>query len=618
MWVGYINARHQMDDQAEAPLTVAANDPVVDPPARRRRLLGDLLVEAGLVDERQLERALAYQRIHGGRLGGVLVTMGILSEEDLASSLGRQLGLAACDVESINPAPDVLKLVPEVLIRRYEVIPLGVRGGTLVVGMTDPSNGAAIDEIKLRTRHLKFEARLVTETTFRRFVATRFSAATLMDQIAADEALDAVALSPGRPGQRREGGEEIARRVRSADPEASLPLVSRLTNYLLRQALEQGASAIHVEPYETFFRVRFRVDGKLRTELTPGQRLHGPLVSRLKILSEMDVSERRKPQQGQMSVRLDGADVQLHVSTLPTVFGEKCVVRVIKKETHLADLARLGMSGEQLARVQQVARLPEGLVLVTGGIGSGKTTSLRAVVNHVNDPDLDIVMLEQAVTETVPGANHVAIPREQGGGFSETLRAVIAQDPDVVVVDELSDSDTGSLVVRSALSGKLVFVALPTHSGVDGLVRLLDMGLEPWLVARSLQLVMNQRLLRRLCPACAVTVPLPAETIAEFQLTPQQVDTALHRVAEGCRDCQQSGYRGRVAVFEMITPDAALYEAIRSRASEEVLVANAVNATPSTLWEMGVARALAGETSFDEVRRVLPIATHHPRADRPS
>jgi len=259
-------------------------------------------------------------------------------------------------VESINPAPEVLRLVPESVIRRHEVIPLSVKNKTLVVGMTDPSNIAVIDELLQRTRLARVEPRLVTETTFRRFISTRYASAMLMDQIGADTNLDRAALQPGGPGAPTEGLDEIARRVRAEDPEAAVPIVVRLTNYVLKQAIERRASDIHIEPYETFFRIRYRVDGKLSTELAPPQRLHAPMVSRIKLLSEMDISERRKPQDGHMSMRVEEEDVQFRVSTLPTVFGEKCVIRLMKKEAHLADLARLGFSPAQLTTIKKAIR----------------------------------------------------------------------------------------------------------------------------------------------------------------------------------------------------------------------------------------------------------------------
>ncbi len=579
--------------------------PAAPRPSRRKRRLGDLLIEAGLINAEQLDQALTYQKNHGGRLGSILVTLGFISEKHLESSLGQQLGLETCDVESINPAPDVLRLIPEAVIRKHEIIPLSVKNRTLVVGMTDPSNLLAIDEILHRTRLARVEPRLVTETTFRRFISSRYASAMLMDQIGADLDLDSSSVQPGGPGAPTEALDEIARRVRAEDPEAAVPIVVRLTNYVLKQAIERRASDIHIEPYETFFRIRYRIDGKLSTELAPPLRLHPPMVSRIKLLSEMDISERRKPQDGHMSMRVEEEDVQFRVSTLPTVFGEKCVIRLMKKEAHLADLARLGFSPPQLATINKVIRLSQGLVLVTGPTGSGKTTTLHAAINAINDPDINIVTLEDPVESAIPGANHVQIQEKAGLTFPTALRSVLRQDPDVVFVGEMRDAEVSSIAMRASLTGHMVLSTLHTNGIVETFNRLVDMGMETYLLASCLQLVVAQRLLRRVCSVCARTEPLPGDTVVEFDLSPEQVTTAHHRVAVGCRQCGETGYRGRLAVYEMLQPNHRIREVLRANSGEQAIKAACNEIGVVWLWDAGIARALAGETTFDEVRRAL-------------
>ncbi len=574
-------------------------------PQRRKRRLGDMLVESGLITPDQLVFALGHQKTHGGRLGSVLVTLGYITEQHLESSLGKQLGLETCDVESINPPPEILRLLPEAVIRKHEIIPLAVKGKVLIVGMIDPTNLAAIDEILARTRLARVEPRLVTETTFRRFISTRYASAMLMDQIGNDTGLDRSNVQPGLPGSPTEGLDEISRRVRAEDPEAAVPIVVRLTNYVLKQAIDRRASDIHIEPYETFFRIRFRVDGKLATELAPPLRLHPPMVSRIKLLSEMDISEKRKPQDGHMSMRVDDQDVQFRVSTLPTVFGEKCVIRLMKKEAHLADLARLGFSPDQLKTIKRVIRLSQGLVLVTGPTGSGKTTTLHAAINDINDPDINIVTLEDPVESAIPGSNHVQIAEKAGLTFSSALRSVLRQDPDVVFVGEMRDNEVSSIAIRASLTGHMVLSTLHTNGIVETFARLMDMGLEAYLLASCLQLVVAQRLMRRLCSQCAKTEPIKGDTVVEFNLSPEQVTTALHRVPVGCKQCNETGYRGRIAVYEVLAPNNNLRAILRANGGEDALRKACDDSGVVWLWDAGVARALAGETSFEEVRRVL-------------
>jgi len=575
-----------------------ANDPA-RPKAPRRRL-GELLVEAGLIDAAQLQEALIHQKAHGGRLGSTLVALGYLSDRDLEGSLGRQLGLQTCEVESIHPPPEVLRLVPEALIRKYEVIPLELRGRTLVLGMTDPGNFCALDEIRFSTSAREVEPRLITETTYRRFLTTRFAAAMLMDQIAGDETWEDItdgAVPPEADASRRRRPDE--------DAEASTPPVIRLVNYVLHQSVQQRASDVHIEPYESFLRIRFRVDGKLYTVVTPPQRIQGPVVSRIKILAAMDIAERRKPQDGHMVLPIEGEQVHFRVSVLPTVYGEKCVIRLLKKEAHLADIERLGFRGDQLAAIRKVARMPQGLVLVTGPTGSGKTTTLHAILNFINEPDVNIVTIEDPVESSIPGVNHVQVQEKGGVNFASALRSILRQDPDVVFVGEMRDPEVSKIAIRASLTGHLVLSTLHTNGVIETFGRLVDQGVETYLLASCLRMVLAQRLLRRLCSFCARRDALPAALAAEFQLTDAQRATAIHKIPKGCRRCLDTGYKGRVAVYESIVPNDDLREILRRGGSEEELAAAARRMGFVSMVDSAVARALAGETTLDEVRRVL-------------
>jgi type IV pilus assembly protein PilB len=572
-----------------------------DPPRRKRRpRLGEQLIDAGLIEPEQLQAALAHQKAHGGRLGSVLLTMGLLDDKILEAQLGKQLGLEVCEVESVDPPVEVLGKIPEKLIRRYEMVPLSFEDRHLVVGMTDPGNMAALDDLRFIVACKSIEVQLITETTFRRFLNTRFATAMLMDSIAGDDGLSAQEVGLG-PAMESAGGEE----GELTDDNEGDPPVVRLVNYLLLNAIDRRASDIHIEPYETFFRIRYRIDGRLFTVLTPPLRLHRPVVSRIKVISGMDIAVRRKPQDGHIMIKLGKEAVHYRVSNLPTTYGEKCVIRLLKKEAHLADLGRLGFRRDQLDEVKRAARLPQGLVLVTGPTGSGKTTTLHAMLNLINEPETNIVTVEDPVESAIPGINHVQVEPKGGVTFATALRSILRQDPDVVFVGEMRDEEVSHIAIKAALTGHLVLSTLHTNGVVETFNRLIDMNLDPSLLANSLRLVLAQRLMRRLCTDCSEQTPMPLRVVTDFGLTKEQVDTAHYREARGCSRCMDTGYRGRVAVYESIVPNQRIGDILRKGGDERELrqAANEMNVV--WMYEAGVARALAGETTFDEVHRVL-------------
>jgi type IV pilus assembly protein PilB len=333
--------------------------------------------------------------------------------------------------------------------------------------------------------------------------------------------------------------------------------------------------------------------------------VHNALISRIKILADMDISERRKPQDGQIRRDFEGESLDFRVSTLPTVYGEKCVIRLLKKEAHLADLAQLGFNRDQLRLVQKVSRKPQGLVLVTGPTGSGKTTTLHAILNTINEPDINIVTLEDPVEAAIPGVNHVAIKDKAGMGFAAGLRSILRQDPDVVFVGEMRDSEVAKIAIKAALTGHLVLSTLHTDGVVETFGRLLDMGVDPHLLANSTELVLAQRLLRRVCTKCSRPVALTPELIEEFDLTEQQVATAAAKEPVGCKSCLKTGYKGRVAVYESIAPNRELRKLLREGGDEQAILDHSRELGMITLHQAGIGRALAGETTFDEVRRRL-------------
>jgi type II secretory ATPase GspE/PulE/Tfp pilus assembly ATPase PilB-like protein len=378
----------------------------------------------------------------------------------------------------------------------------------------------------------------------------------------------------------------------------------QLVEWLLRHAVSEGASDIHLEPFESFLRIRLRIDGTLHTILTPPVELSNPIVSRIKVMAEMDISERRRPQDGHIELPSATEELHFRVSTLPVVFGEKCVIRLLRKEAHLADRSRLGFTKEQFGLITRIAALPQGMILVTGPTGSGKTTTLHAVLNHINDPDVNIVTIEDPVEQTLAGINHVQVQEKGGVTFASALRAILRQDPDVVFVGEMRDPEVSAIAVKAALTGHLVLSTLHTNGTAETFARLTDMALPAYLLGSCVQLVVAQRLERRLC-TCARAAPPDAETVARFGLTPSQVASAVTRQPVGCQRCMGSGYKGRVAVYEMVAPSARMRDVLRKGGDETALTAAMHAEGVQPMWEAGIARALAGDTTFDEVVRVI-------------
>lgn len=558
-----------------------------------------MLIDNGLISEEQLIEGLDYQKVHGGRIGEVLVTLGHLAEDALTSHLGQQLGLRVATFESISADPALLRTCSREVLEKYRFIPIARRGSTVDVGMIDPCDLQALDGLRFVLQTTRVDARVITPSTFARFIETNFPVETKfrapsIDDITRNSALD------GRVQQAEKQAEVD---VHDLEAEAGGHPVARLLTWTLTAAIEQRASDIHMEPYEDFFRIRFRIDGKLYTVLKPPCQLQGPLVSRTKVLSEMDISERRRPQDGHLAVLYKGETCHFRVSTLPTSYGEKCVIRLLKKEAHLADVSQLGFSREQFAEISRKVRLSQGLILVTGPTGSGKTTTLHAMVNMINEPDINIVTVEDPVESTIVGVNHVPIKENGGTSFSAGLRSILRQDPDVVLVGEMRDAEVSRIAIKASLTGHLVLSTLHTNGVIPTFNRLIDMGIEPYLLASCVKLVVAQRLLRRLCTKCAETEPISAEVAEEFGLTDDQVATAHNRVAAGCSDCMGTGYRGRVGVYEMLAPTEAVRDVLREGADEGAIRAAAAGFI--TMEQAGVQRALAGLTSFDEVRRVL-------------
>ncbi|MDQ7819455.1 MAG: ATPase, T2SS/T4P/T4SS family [Armatimonadota bacterium] len=568
-------------------------DPVRNPSPdgpRRRPPLGQLLLEHELVTPDQLARALEIHRATGERLGRVLLDMGIVDPEHVARLLSQQIGIPYVRLAGVGLAEDVLRLLPAPLASRLQAVPLEVRDGVLTVAMVDPLDVVAVDEIR---RVTGMEVK-VAVTTVRDFQAA------LNQYPALDVAQELVRDLPRPPAvdEERVSLEQL-RRMAEEQP------VVRLVNRLIEEAVRKRASDIHIEPQERHIRIRYRIDGVLLTRGTLPEYVHAQVVSRIKIMANMDIAERRVPQDGSFQTRVDGRPIDVRVSTIPAFYGEKAVLRLLDKSAPIYDLDKLGLSAANIARLRRIIRRPQGIFLLTGPTGSGKTTTLYAILNELNSEQVNIVTVEDPVEYQIAGITQMQVNPRAGVTFASALRHFLRQDPDIIMVGEIRDLETARIAVQAALTGHLVLSTLHTNDAPGAITRLLDMGIEPYLVASALEGVAAQRLVRVLCPKCREPDPVGAEE-ARARLGPQAPEGAFY-LARGCDFCNYTGYRGRVAVFEVAEMDEDLRRLVVNRAPHHELKEQAVAAGMTTLLQDGLAKAAAGVTSLAEVWRVVHV-----------
>lgn len=579
---------------------------------RKPMQIGEFLVRAGVAKQRDIEKALGIQRSRGGRLGSILVELNICTEEAIRKALREKFGVEVVDLEQVKPNPNLLDLLSADLIRKHEVIPLKVENDKLWVAMLDPYNLLALDDIRFRAGISKLVVTTCTEGDFRRFTCKNLPEETAVEEILKDEdfynrAIQSLSCDENYRQLIEEQTTPLtAYQLQLATAES--PIVT-LCNFLLLEAIRWMASDIHIEPYENTLRVRIRIDGHLQTLINPPKKLAAAIVARIKVMAEMDITRRRVPQDGHLAVSSQGAAHHFRISTIPTIYGEKCVIRLLKNDARLTSLEQLNLSPEELAVFRQALAAPQGLILLSGPTGSGKTTTAHAALNAISHPSINIVTLEDPVEETFFGINHVPVNRQGGVTFASGLRAILRQDPEVLFVGESSDPEVAAIATQAAQNGHLVLTTLPTTSSAESIERLLDMGIPPYILASSLLLVVEQRLIRRVCEHCAEPHQLSAEEIALLGIDAAQLTAATPRVAHGCKECMGTGYRGRVAVFEFLQTTSEIKELIRRQAGAEELLSYARATGTRTIFEAGVQKVLRGETTTAEIRRVLQYKT---------
>jgi type IV pilus assembly protein PilB len=575
----------------------------VEPGATAGRMgrLGDLLVAAGYITQAQLDQALESQRGTSEKIGTVLTRLGLLNEDQLTEFLSKQYGIPSTTLSQLDIDAEVVNLVPAQIARKYEVLPVKREGNSLTLAMADPTNVFALDDVAFMTG-LTVVPVVAPQSAIRqaieRLYATQASGlAEVISEMAAT-ALGDVEVVEGDDEQWAKA--DIFELKESADE----PPVVRLVNMILVDAIRRGASDIHLEPYEKVFRVRFRVDGVLHEIMTPPKRLEAALTSRVKIMSNLDIAERRLPQDGRIKLRYSQREIDFRVSTLPTIFGEKTVMRILDKDALQLDLAMLGFDPWSLDQFNQAIHQPYGMILITGPTGSGKTTTLYSAIHTINSPDVNIMTAEDPVEYNLKGVNQVQVNEGIGRTFAAALRSFLRQDPDIILVGETRDLETAQIGIRAALTGHLVLTTLHTNDCPSTVARLLDMGIPPFLVSSALTLILAQRLGRKICKECKQPYDADEESLVPYGHVPQGLGKVQLFKGKGCQVCSFTGMKGRVAIYEVMPIDEKVRELILRNAPTAEIREAAVALGMKSLRQNALQKVLDGVTTIEEVLRV--------------
>jgi type IV pilus assembly protein PilB len=567
-------------------------------PVNRR--LGDLLVADGLLTQDQLHKALGEQRGSTEKLGSILIRLGFINEEQLIGFLSRQYGVPSITLSQLEIDPEVLKLVPAPIAKKYEVLPVRKMGNSLALAMADPTNVFALDDIAFMTNlqvlPLVASQRAIKKSIDRNYESKTEAITSVMQDMSAD--LQNVEVVEG--GEDTGGQVDIFELKESAD---EAPVV-KLVNMVLVDAIQKGSSDIHFESYEKVFRIRFRMDGVLHEMLSPPKRLQSAILSRLKIMSNLDIAERRLPQDGRIKLRYGSREIDFRVSTLPTIFGEKAVLRILDKEALKLDLTQLGFDPWSLEKFNEAIHQPYGMVLITGPTGSGKTTTLYSAIHTINSPDVNIMTAEDPVEYNLKGVNQVQINEGIGRTFAAALRSFLRQDPDVILVGETRDLETAQISIRAALTGHLVFSTLHTNDCPSTIARLVDMGIPPFLVASSLLLILAQRLGRKVCQWCKEPYEADEESLVPYGHLSQGLGKVSFYKGKGCATCNFTGMKGRVAIYEVMPITDELRDAILKNAPTAELRELARSQGMKSMRQGGLMKVLEGTTTVEEVLRV--------------
>jgi len=550
--------------------------------------IANQLVESSLISQQQLELALTEQTKSGGSLGYNLVKTGAISEKAFAEFLSQTYNVPAVDLDDLQSDEHSIELIPPEVATKFQVVPIKREGRVLTVAMANPDNIFAIDDIKFITG-LEVRPVVATETAIKRAIDRFYESADSLAEVMKDMQEDFEIV------------EEMDEDSGAAEAQSEDAPVVKLVNSLIADAVNKGASDIHVEPFEKKLRVRYRIDGVLHEMMSPPYKMKGAVTSRLKIMAELDIAEKRVPQDGRIKIRIGPKKIDLRVSSLPTIFGEKIVMRILDKTNLQIDLTKLGFQPEALQKLVRGIEMPYGMVLVTGPTGSGKTTTLYSALNKINLPEYNIMTAEDPVEYNIDGINQVMVHEEIGLTFAAALKAFLRQDPNIVMVGEIRDLETASIAVKAALTGHLVLSTLHTNDAPSTINRMIDMGIEPFLVSSSVNVIMAQRLVRKLCPKCKQKEKIHPEALRELGITSD--DTFDIYKAGGCPACSNTGYSGRTGLYEVMPISDALREMILNRASAAEIKEQAVREGMNSLRGDGIWKLKNGITSLEEVLR---------------
>jgi type IV pilus assembly protein PilB len=580
--------------------------------------IGDLLLKEKRITPEQLQQALNHQKAHGGKLGYNLVQMGFVRDEEITSLLSKQYGVPSINLAQFDIDPSVVKLIPADTAHKYQIVPLSRSGATLTIAMTDPTNVFAMDDIKFMTGY-NVEPVVASETAVFEALMKYYAGAkgaavpppptgpsTLELASKGLEELQAT-LDVATAGDVEvlEELQEISAEALARQGEEA-PVV-RLCNVVLMSAIQKGASDIHIEPYEKELRVRYRIDGILYNIMSPPMKYRDAIVSRIKIMSKLDIAEKRLPQDGRIKIRFseNGAmkEIDFRVSVLPTLFGEKIVMRLLDKDKLMLDMTRLGFEAESLTKFEAAILRPWGMVLVTGPTGSGKTNTLYSAIAKINTPETNIMTAEDPVEFNLVGVNQVQVRENIGLNFAAALRSFLRQDPNIILVGEIRDFETAEIAVKAALTGHLVLSTLHTNDAPSTVNRLMNMGIEPFLVASSVHLICAQRLVRRICGTCKTAAPVPPPALVQAGFAQDDAHAIQPMKGTGCERCNNTGYKGRVGLYEVMEIGEELRELILVGASGLELRRKAVDEGMITLRQSGLRKVAEGVTTIEEVVR---------------
>ena len=577
--------------------------------------IGELLLKEKRITPQQLQEALNYQKGNGGKLGASLVKLGFVRDEDITALLSKQYGVPSINLAQFELDPAVIKLVPADTAVKYQIVPLSRNGASLTIAMTDPTNVFAMDDIKFMTGY-NVEPVVASEIAVLEAIERYYAGASAKTSSMsittsasslemATRALEDLPQISDEDVEVLQDMEEID--VASLERQGGEAPVIRLVNVVLMSAISKGASDIHVEPYEKEYRIRYRVDGILYNIMSPPMKFRDAIASRLKIMAKLDIAEKRLPQDGRIKIRFndngDSREIDFRVSVLPTLFGEKIVMRLLDKTKLMLDMTKLGFEQESLTRYEAAIMKPWGMVLVTGPTGSGKTNTLYSSISKINTPETNIMTAEDPVEFNLPGINQVQVKESIGLNFAAALRSFLRQDPNIILVGEIRDFETAEIAVKAALTGHLVLSTLHTNDAPSTINRLMNMGIEPFLVATAVNLICAQRLVRRICSNCKVEHPLPPQGLLDAGYGHDDAQTVIPMRGEGCDRCNRTGYKGRVGLYEVMEVNEQLREMILVGSSALELRRKAVDDGMLTLRMSGLRKVKEGLTTIEEVVR---------------